>query len=188
MPGKLFRGWRAGWRLKRGAALYVASLFTEPDEGDVAWLGGVGTSGDVDRARWELRYARRALGLLVAERDSLDDRTSSTVAHQLAEATQSDRNVAADMVRLAERQLNERLRTYREVLRTRGAAESTSVRLGRALLRVTNPSSMMTDDAVARAGAILGTYVHLANEMLRKSFGEAALPDDQPPSALISGR
>ena len=44
------------------------------------------TRGDVDHARWELRYARRALGLIAAQRDALDDRTASVVARELAEA------------------------------------------------------------------------------------------------------
>ena len=186
-PG-IFREWRAEWRVRRGAALYVASLFIEPAEADVAWVATAATSGDADRARWELRYARRALGLLVAERDALDDRTSSAVARELAEAMQSDRKVAADMVRLAERQLNERLREYREVLRARGASESTAVRLGRALLRLTNRTAQVEDELIARAGTILAGYVAEANETLRKSFGEAALPEDRPPSALVGGK
>ena len=57
--------WRAGRERQRRAAAVVAALAAEPDEADVAWLADAGANGDVDHARWELRYARAALGLLV---------------------------------------------------------------------------------------------------------------------------
>jgi hypothetical protein len=185
---KLFQGWRAGWRLRRGTGLYVAAVCAEPDEQDVQWLAGVATAGDVDRARWELRYARRALGLLVAERDALDDRTGSVVARQLSEALRVDRNVAAGMVRLAERQLNERLAAYRETLQARAAGEGTAERLGRTLLVSAQGDRAGIEDAVPRAGGILASYLAAANQSLRQAFGEAALPEDRPPSELIRDR
>jgi hypothetical protein len=184
MAPRLFEGWRTEWRLRRGAIGFVSSVCTEPSDDDVRWLAAIATGGDVDRARWELRYARRALGLLVAERDALDDRTGSLVARQLTEAFRVDRNVAAGMVHVAERQFNDRLALYREVLRARSAGEGTGLRLGRALLRVTAPDQTPGDAAVGRAGEMLGQYLTSANDALRKAFGTATLPEDQRPSAI----
>lgn len=171
------------WRLRRGAATYVAALSVEPDEADVRWLAEAGTGGDTDRARWELRYARRALGLLAAERDALDDRTGSAVAREMAEALLIDRNIAAGMVRVAERQFNDRLLVYRQVLSVRNAREGTGARLGRALLQSCGAMTV-PDETIARAGEILARYLGSANEALRKSFGSASLPPDRPPSEL----
>ncbi len=186
MAPKLFGAWLTEWRLRRGAMGYVAAISAEPDEGDVRWLAAVATSGDVDRARWELRYARRALGLLIAERDALDDRTASLVSRILREALQVDRGIAAGMVRLAERQLNDRLASYRRVLADRSTTEGTGTRLGRMLLRSANASR--TDvAALQRAGELLAQYVGAANEALRKSFGVVSLPEDRPPSDLLKG-
>ena len=186
-PG-LLANWVSGWKLRRGTRQYVASLYLEPDDGDVQWLATSGTGGDADRARWELRYARRALGLLVAERDALDDRTGSMVSRELRAAMSVDRNIAADMVRVAERQFNDRLGTYREVLTARHADESMKTRLGRALLRAAKPDAMPQPNAVERAGEILVSFLDVANESLRGAFGAASLPQDQPPSALVKGR
>jgi hypothetical protein len=97
--------------LRRTAALYVRTLLTDPDDADVSWLSDAATRGDSDRARWELRYARRAAGLLSAERDALDDRTASAVARELGESWAKDPNIAADMRHAAEQQFNARLRT-----------------------------------------------------------------------------
>ena len=68
----LFARWRAERELQRKAAAYVTTLFREPEPADVDWLNQTATRGDVDHARWELRYARRALGLIAAQRDALD--------------------------------------------------------------------------------------------------------------------
>ena len=42
---------------------YVRDASAEPDEDDVQWLASIAGDGDLDRARWELRYARRAFAL-----------------------------------------------------------------------------------------------------------------------------
>lgn len=185
-PG-LFQEWRSEWRLRRGTLAYVARISEEPDADDVRWLAHAATADDEDRARWELRYARRALGLLAAERDALDDRTGSRVARALSEALLVDRNVAAGMVRVAERQFNERLGMYRQVLTSRDAREGTGARLGRALLQAAGAGMRPDEPSTARAGALLARYLGQANEELRRSFGTASLPEDQPPSA-IQGR
>src|SRR6185437_12094853 len=72
----LFARWRAERDLERRATTFVQTLFVEPGSADVEWLARVATRGDLDHARWELRYARRALGLIAAQRDARDDRTA----------------------------------------------------------------------------------------------------------------
>ena len=57
MSPRLFDEWRSEWRLKRGLGAYVASIMSEPDADDVAWLAEAACGGDLDRAAWELRYA-----------------------------------------------------------------------------------------------------------------------------------
>lgn len=183
MSPRLFDEWRSEWRLKRGLAAYVAALMDEPDPDDVAWLADAACDGDRDRAAWELRYARRALGLVVSQRDALDDRTGSRVARELAVALQADRKVAPAMLKVAERQFNERLTTYRDVLTSRAASEGTGARLGRALLQIAG-TPRASSDMVARAGDLLARYMGEANEALRQAFGAPALPPDLPPSAL----
>lgn len=182
MSPRLFDEWRSEWRLKKGLAAYVSALMSEPDESDVAWLAAAACAGDVDRAAWELRYARRALGLVVSQRDALDDRTSSLVARELAVALQADRNVAPVMLKVAERQFNDRLTAYRDVLTSRMSGEGTGARLGRTLLQIAgNPGA--SDDMVARAGDMLARFVGESNEALRHAFGAPTLSSDPlPPS------
>lgn len=183
MPPGLFDEWRSEWRLKRGLATYVEALMAEPDGEDVLWLAATACEGDADRASWELRYARRGLGLVVAQRDALDDRTPSLVARELATAMQSDRHIAPAMLRIAERQFNDRLSTYREVLTSRAPTEGVGARLGRVLLMI---SGLLrpTDDEVTRAGDVLARYVGESNEALRAAFGAPTLSDERPLPAV----
>lgn len=185
MPG-WFSGWRAGQRSRKGTTAYVESLMREPAAEDVAWLAEHAASGDADRARWELRYVRRALGLLIAQRDALDDRTASVVAHALAAAMSADRNVAAAMVKLADRQFNERLSAYREMMLLRGGAERLPERLGRALLLLSG-SVRMGSLELHGASEIVTRLLADIGEALEKSFGVVSLPEDLPPSA-VQGR
>src|SRR5688572_14370902 len=115
----LFKEWRAARQLQRKADQFVAVLVHEPEPEHVAWLAGIATRGDEDHARWELRYARRAIGLLVAQRDALDDRTGSLVARALTEAFEKDEQIDRDRRELAERQFNQRLSAYRDALGAR---------------------------------------------------------------------
>jgi hypothetical protein len=148
----------------------------EPAPAEVEWLSDVATSDDRDRALWELRYLRRALGLLVAQRDALDDRTASAVAHELTAEMAKDRKVAAPMLRLAERQFNERLSAYREMINLRGAAESLPERIGRTLLLMAGAGRMGRED-LARAARIAEAYLADASDRLRAAFGAATLPE-----------
>jgi len=178
-----FAAWRDQRRLRRNAALYVQSLVQDPDAADVSWLSEVATRGDSDRARWELRYARRVCGQLVAERDALDDRTASAVAREIADGWAKDRNVAAGMRHTAEQQFTARLRALGQALTARSSPEPTGARLGRALLVAAGLDSPSARD-IDRGGAIVARYLEQANEALRRAFGTATLPENLPPSAV----
>lgn len=167
---------------RRAVHGYVQAAALEPAPGDVEWLAGVATAGDTDRARWELRYARRALALLVAERDALDDRTASDVARELRAALQLDRSVAAGMVRVAERQLNERLAAYRTAMSVRSPGESAETRMARVLIGA-GPRRELGED-LQRGVAIVRSYLAGAQDALRGAFGVVSLPEDRPPSDL----
>lgn len=186
---RFWREWREEQALRRRAASYVAALGREPDDADVAWLAAFDPARDEDHARWELRYARRVMGLLVAERDALDDRTASEVGRALSSALRFDPRIAADKLSVAEAQLNARLSAYREALRSRQAGdEPTGARLGRTLLRFITPAEAAPSrEAVAHAGEMLSRYLVEANEALRGVFGAANLPEDVPPSAVSTG-
>lgn len=181
MPG-WFDGWRAGQRARKGPATYVDALMREPAPADVRWLAEHATTGDVDRATWELRYVRRALGLLVAQRDALDDRTASVVSRHLATAMAADRNVAASMVKLVERQFNERLAAYREMMLLRGSVEQTPERVGRALLLLSGGVRMGAQELTGATDVTTRLLGELS-QALGKSFGIASLPENVPPSA-----
>ena len=178
----LFKGWRAARQLQRKANQLVAVLTKEPSNDDVAWLAQAATRGDDDHARWELRYARRAIGLLIAQRDALDDRTGSLVGRALSEAFDRDERIDRDRRDLAERQFNARLSAYRDALGAR--VSDSAVRLGQTLLAFSGGSFRDVDHNVRRAGAVLDAYVKEANESLRSVFGTATLPEHIPPSAL----
>ena len=186
---RFWREWREDQALRRRAAAYVATLSREPEVDDVRWLARFDPAGDEDHARWELRYARRVIGLLVAQRDALDDRTASAVGRALSTSMRFDPRVAADKLPIAESQLNARLGAYGEALRARHGEDATGARLGRTLLAFTSPAGVASAkaEAIARAGDMLARYIAEANEALRNAFGAASLPDDLPPSAVVSG-
>jgi len=172
-------------RRRRAAASYVRWLHTEPADDVVAWLAESAGGGDLDHARWEWRYARRALGLLVAQRDSLDDLTPSLVAQELSEALGRDPHVAVGMLDLAERQFNERLAAYRDAMRSR-SGEPLGTRVARILLAFTG-SIRPRPDVLAHGDATLTQYVDAASAALAHAFGTASLPEDVPPSAARRG-
>lgn len=175
--------WLSRHVLDRRAARYLQAVKAEPDDADVQWLADH-TGGDVDHARWELRYARRALGLVAAQRDALDDHTGSAVARAMTSLLARDPQIDPAKRHIAERQFNTRLRTYREILVQRDPREPTGSRLGRALLAFAG--EMAAPDDVARGGEILAGYLDAANEALRREFGTASLPENIPPSALAA--
>ncbi|MFL5576478.1 MAG: hypothetical protein ACJ79S_10970 [Gemmatimonadaceae bacterium] len=184
-PVRFWRQWREEQARRRRASVYVATLVREPAEDDVAWLAQFDGARDLDHASWELRHARRSLGLLVAERDALDDRTASDVGRALATALRYDPRIASDKRSVAEQQLNARLAAYAGVLRARTGAEATALRLGRVLLTFTaaSDSALFPAEALGHAGELLSRYLLEANGALREAFGAASLPEDVPPSA-----
>ena len=180
-----FTRWRKERQRQRHADTYVAALLREPLDADVAWLSKAATRGDDDHARWELRYARRAIGLLVAQRDAMDDRTGSLVAQVLGASFEEDQRIDQGRFGLVERQFNARLSAYRDALAAR--SPDTRARLGQTLLAFAGGSFRDVDDTVRRAGDVLAGYEHEANETLRSAFGSAALPEQIPPSAAAGG-
>ncbi|HEY4216986.1 MAG TPA: hypothetical protein VGM67_07610 [Gemmatimonadaceae bacterium] len=180
----LFARWKAERELQRKAATFVSALFADPAAADIAWLAETATRGDVDHATWELRYARRALGLIAAQRDALDDRTASIVAGAMSEAILRDPNIAAAMRETSDRQFNARLSAYRDGLAAKAGAP-TAIRMGQTLLAFAGGSFKAHDANVVRAGELLGEYLSAANASLRAAFGTAALPEDVPPSAVV---
>src|SRR5690242_14127582 len=179
-----FARWRADRDAQRKAARYVATLFVEPAIRDIEWLTQNATRGDVDHATWELRYARRALGLIAAQRDALDDRTASIVAREISEAFSRDRHIAAGMLETAHSQFNARLSAYRDGLASRAGAP-TWIRMGQTLFAFAGGSFKLQDSNIVRAGELLSSYLTEANDALRASFGAVALPENLPPSALV---
>jgi hypothetical protein len=174
------------WRLDRErrarTRVFVRTLYEEPAPADVEWLDVLATQHDADHARWEWRYARRALGLLVAGRDALDDRTASLVARELSESLARDPAIGPGMLPLAERQFNDRLRAYGDALATR-PPDPSGRRLAAALLRFADVDQPGEAD-LARAAAVLSVYMLQANAALRSAFGAASLPEDVVPSTL----
>jgi hypothetical protein len=172
----------------------VATLLAEPSDEDARWLAHAATRGDLDHARWELRYARRAVGLIVAQRDALDDRTGSSVSRVLAEAFERDPNIASDRLAVARHQFNARLGAYRDVLTSRPpaartaagrpAVAQTGTRLGQILMAFAGGPVGRSAGEVPRAGEIVTGYIDAAHLALRDAFGTASLPEDVSPSAL----
>lgn len=178
----IWRRWVTDRSRAARAAEFLASIVAEPDDADVRWLAEQATGGDVDHARWELRYARRALGLHTARRDALDDQTASVVARSLSEYLTRDPAVAAGKLRVVERQLNDRLRAYGEALANRDGAGA-AWHLGRTLLEFAGRRDAPPTEVVLHASELLGGYLDAANEALRNSFGVPKLPEEFVPEA-----
>ncbi|MFI5231561.1 MAG: hypothetical protein ACHQSE_03505 [Gemmatimonadales bacterium] len=161
---------------------FLAAVRREPDETDVEWLADAAARGDFDHARWELRYARLALAVLVAQRDALDDRTGSDVVAALGETLATDERVDPMMLELVGRQLNDRLSGYKEALIARGGPVGSGERLGRVLLAFASDGARSAGTPLPRAVEVLSAYIAEANGALRAEYGEAALPEHLPPS------
>ena len=176
--------WRDERVLRARADEYATRAWVEPDDDDVRWLAALATAGDEDHARWELRYGRRAVALLAAERDALDDRTGSAVSRAIVERSQRDRAVAPDRVRVAERQFNVRLGRYRESLRERGGTGLVG-RWASVLVEVASGGRAGAD---ARAHDVVERYWDGAHDALRDLFGVAELPEHVRPSEAAAAR
>ena len=186
MALRIWREWRESRALARRVGSYVATMRAEPAEDDVRWLAAAAAGGDVDHARWELRYARRALGLIAAQRDALDDRTPSAIARELTASLAREPAVDATKLAIAERQFNQRLRAYADVLAERAAPEPTAARLGRALIAFAGSGGIARPEDVNRAGALLTEYLGESSAALQRTFGVASLPENVPPSVAAT--
>jgi len=176
-------------RRRRQAERVAARVFAEPREADVLWLADAATGGDADHARWELRYARRALGLIAAQTDALDDRTGSDVAAAVAALFAIDPYVSPEHRARAERQFNDRVTTYREALQSRGGTLGPSGKLGRMLLAFASDSARTAGSPLPRAMALMEAYLADASAALRETYGGAPeLPGDRKPSEIIAPR
>lgn len=169
--------WRASRERRRRAARYLDALLVPPDAADVEWLASKGSSREL--AVRELEFARRAVGLIVAERDALDDRTASDVAHQLAGVVAREARERPELGRA----WAERWRTYTATLAVRGDGEAPAARLARVLLGSIGVTRPTTEEMVRATQILLGVRTR-ANEALRAVFGVASLPEDVRPSAL----
>jgi hypothetical protein len=169
--------WRAARERNRRASIYLGRLLRHPAGTEVAWLQASGASKE-DAAR-ELTFAMWAIGLIVAERDALDDRTAADVAHQLAPVISREARSTDHLGRL----WAERWRAYTAALAVRGQVEVPATRLARVLLGgagVVEPNA----EQVQRATQFVMDTRGAANVALREVFGVAALPEDIRPSAL----
>ncbi|MBL0940833.1 MAG: hypothetical protein IBJ03_18210 [Gemmatimonadaceae bacterium] len=175
----LWEEWRASRARRQRAERYLSVLLREPDAADVQWLKGL--AGDDARANRELAFSRRAIGLIVAERDALDDRTAAEVAHLLAPVVAGETRRNADHGR----EWADRWRAYTAALAVRGSTESPAARIARVMLHgagVTEPSA----EILGRGTQFVVETRTALNESLRAAFGVASLPEDVRPSTLGS--
>ena len=180
---RLFRSFRDDRALLRRSAEYAATLMREPAAEDVSWLAQSATRDDVDHAQWELRYLRRALGILVAQRDALNDRTPSEALRALLHRMAKDRNVDGDLLELAERQFNARLSAYRDAFTSRGVVPAT-IRVAQNLLAFSGGPIRADDPVVKRGAQLVSEYLADSNAALRDAFGAVQLPEDIAPSRV----
>ena len=176
--------WRATRERVRRAKLVAEGLGREPEATDVAWLADAAAGGDEDHARWELRYARAAIGLLLAQRDALDDRTAAELAQAIGVMLDRDPRIAEDRRDLATAQFNERLLAYREALQLRSGPISSADALGRCLLAFASDGARTAGAPLAYAIELLERYATEASALLAQTYCAVQLPEDVPPSVL----
>jgi hypothetical protein len=169
--------WQASRVRRQRVEGYLSHLLREPDMAPLQWL--TLRAGSADVARRELVFARRAIGLIVAERDALDDRTAADVAHKLAPVVAAEARCDAAAGPL----WAERWRAYTAALAVRGKSESPAARLARVLLSGVGITEPTADELELTTAYVHDTRANL-NEQLRLAFGAASLPDDVRPSAL----
>ena len=172
----VYSEWRNARRRRRCAGEYLDRVLPDSGTDSASWLTRVGGR---ERAASELLLLRRALALIVAERDALDDRTASDVAHCLAPVIARE---AQENSETGHRWVD-RWREYTAALAVRGSAESPSARLARVLLRGTGVETIDAGTLAATSALVQSARVQ-ANEALRAAFGVASLPDDVRPSAM----
>ena len=170
--------WRAQRERSRRASTYLGQLLRTPERADIAWLASLGVLETV--AVRELTFATRAIGLIVAERDALDDRTAADVARQLLPVISQEARRTVDLGR----EWSERWRAYTAALAVRGNVESPATRLARVLMSGAG-IAVPSPEQLVRATLFVNETRGAANVALRDVFGVASLPDDVRPSALL---
>ena len=176
----LWSDWQATRARRQRVEGYLNHLLREPDPAALRWLSAA--TGVTEIALRELMFAQRALGLIVAERDALDDRTAADVAHHLAPVILAETRLSVDVGRA----WTERWRAYTAALALRGSPEPPATRLARVMLAgagIDAPDAA----AVLQATQFVQDLRAALNEQLRSAFGAASLPDDVRPSALRPG-
>ncbi len=171
------RQWREERARLQRADRYAEVLMAPPPEALVAQLAEL-TDGDRDHAAWEWRYARRALGIIVAERDAQDDRTASEIVAAFGDRQALDPDVAPERRAMSLRQFNERLAAYRGAVANRVSADPLSVRLGFVLLRF-HPPQAPSAHAAATLGLALEAVVVELNAALRGIYGPPKMEEDE---------
>ena len=171
--------WRMARERRKRAAIYLAAITQPVAPADIEWLTRLIPDHDAQLASRELQFARRAIGLIVAERDALDDRTASDVAHQLAGVISAEGRQNP----VAGRAWSERWRAYTSALAARGSTESPAARLGRVMLAGSGVDHPATEQLLRATQYILAVRTG-ANEALRTAYGSASMPEDVRPSAL----
>lgn len=172
----LWTEWQVARERRRRVESYVGHMLREPDPAIQVALEAVAGSGV---ARRELRFALLAIGLIVAERDALDDQTAADVSHQLQPLLAVEARRDPDVGRL----WPERWSEYSAALARRGSPDPPPTRLARVLLQgvgVSAPEAAL----LSRATQFVQDHRAALNDALRAVFGAAALPDDVRPSAL----
>ncbi len=175
----LIAEWRASRERRHRAERYLDAVLTPAEAADLAWLSGV--AGDAARARREMDFLRRAVALIVAERDALNDQTAADVAHALTARAHDGVSASASDTTA----WSGRFREYSAAMAVRGNTEPPATRLARVLMESLGRSTPSAND-VERAAQLVQSARNTANEALRKVFGVASLPDDIRPSALRS--
>ena len=175
----VFAEWKASRERRQRASSYLASLLHDARLEDAEWFRNIAREQGGDAAGRELRLAKRAIGLIVAERDALDDRTASDVAHLLADVIRGETRQDAT----AGSVWAERWRGYSAALTERGVPEAPAARIARVLLAALGVDAPSREPHMRATQWVLSTRSE-ANEALRAAFGVASLPDDIKPSAL----
>lgn len=169
--------WRAARDRRRRLSVYLDQVLRAPTPGQLDWLS---TCAEPARAaERELLFLRRALGLLVAEQDTLDDRTLSEVAHHLAPVLQSESRSEPAIGQL----WVERWHQYRQTVAVRGVAEMPAARMARVLLSAAGIPAPTGEQLRTAMQVVTDTRLQL-NTTLRHAFGGRDLPIDVRPSAM----
>lgn len=167
--------WRAARERRNRASQFIEAVRHAAEAQGLPWI--MTRAQNPGEARFELTDAVRAIALIVAERDSLDDRTAADVAHLVSEQATRDAGSTG-----ASRWSN-RWRAYSQSLAARGDGEAPASRFARNMLDGATVASP-TADELRDATVWVQTVRERANEALRTAFGAASLPEDRPPSSL----